>query len=159
MSNQIGIEAALQASRQELLATLAQIDEAEWETAVFPHDDQSTWTVTDLLRHLAEAERSMTRLMINIRDGGPGASPDFDLARWNASRVAKNQHKTPADLLADIATYRQEMLQFMNSLQEDDWDKKGRHGTGVMMSIAEICTLAATHETQHTADILQTINH
>ncbi|MCA9934431.1 MAG: DinB family protein [Ardenticatenaceae bacterium] len=157
MSNRTETIEALQVSRRELLAALERLDDGGWETAVFPHDDQSTWTAADLLRHLAESERSMTRLMANIKAGGPGASPDFDLARWNASRVAKAQHKSPADLLNDIAAYRQELLQFMDSLQEEDWSKKGRHGTGNIMSIAEICSLIAAHEAQHTADIQKVV--
>ncbi len=151
---QITVKDQLAQSRETLLQAVAKVAEDGWETAVFPHDEQSTWTVADLLRHLAEAERSMTRLMINIRQGGPGASPDFDLARWNASRVAKAQHKTPADLLQDLETYRQELLQFVDSLQPDDWSKEGRHGSGQIMRIGDICTLIAVHETQHAAEIL-----
>lgn len=140
-------------SRAALMAVAAMMNAEKWETAVFPHDDQSTWTAADLLRHLAEAERSMLRLMINIREGGPGASPEFDLSRWNASRVAKSQHKTPDDLLHDLTLYRQELRQFMDSLQPEDWQKTGRHGSGEMMRIADICALIAAHEAQHTAEI------
>ncbi len=152
-----GLLERLADSRAALLALVNEMNESAWETAVFPHDEHTAWTVADLLRHLVEAERSMIRLMVNIRDGGSGASPDFDLDRWNASRVAKTQHKSPSQLLEELSNYRQELQQFITALQEDDWAKKGRHGSGQMMTIGEICAVIADHEAQHTSDMLATL--
>ena len=141
----------LQTARHTLLATLADFDEAQWETAVFSEGD--TWTVLDVLRHVADSQHSMTRLMMKIRDTGEGVPDDFDLVRWNASRVSKARVKTHPEVLAQLEADQQTLFDFMASLDEADWEKRGRHGSGHIMSIAEICALIAQHELTHTADM------
>ena len=141
----------LEASRQALLAVVAGLGEADWETAVFAED--ASWHVLDLLRHLTDAENSMIALMARIRDGGEGVPEDFDLDRWNAVRLRKSQAKTPPDLVADLRQNRANLLAFMAALTEEDWAKKGRHGSGRIMSIEEICHIIADHERLHTRDI------
>ncbi|MBE2200398.1 MAG: DinB family protein [Anaerolinea sp.] len=141
----------LQTTRQELMALLAGCTETMWGTAVYA--ETSDWTLTDLLRHLTGAESSMTKLMALIRDGGEGVPEDFDLNRWNARVVQKSQEKTVPNLLAEMAHNRASLLSFIESLSDDDWDKKGRHGSGQILSIAQICQLIADHETSHMQDI------
>jgi hypothetical protein len=141
----------LTASRQEMLALMGGLDEAAWGTAVFAED--ASWSVLDLLRHVTDAENSMTALMARIRDGGEGVPEDFDLDRWNASRLKKIQTKTPTDLVADMQQNRTNLFAFMESLTEEDWQKKGRHGSGRIMTIEEICHIIADHERLHAADI------
>jgi hypothetical protein len=145
--------------RRVLLDFLAELDEADWQTAVFPHDVEvdPPWTVADLVRHLADAEQSMTRLMMLIRDGGEGVPADFDLNRWNNSRLAKNRQKSPADVLAEMATHRTALFEFIDSLAEADLAKAGRHGQGTIMTIDQICVLIAGHDKLHLGDIKQVI--
>jgi uncharacterized protein (TIGR03083 family) len=151
MSEHAEIRTELENNRQELLAVLANLSEGDWATAVYAEDSQ--WTVADLLRHLTDSEAGMITLMTRIRDGGEGVPEDFDLDRWNASRVKKAQAKTPADLMADLATNRANLLNLMDSLEEADWDKKGRHGSGRILSLAEICQVIAAHDRTHAQDI------
>jgi len=152
MDNQyLELQNELAGSRQALQDLLAGLSAAEWETAVYT--ENATWQVIDLLRHLTEAESSMLRLMTLIRDGGAGVPDDFDLDRWNASRIKKTLGKSTDDLLAEMAQNRANLLAFMASLDETDWGKKGRHGSGHVLSIAEICAVIAEHEATHTADI------
>ncbi len=145
--------------REMLLAFLADLDAADWHTAVFPDDEEidPPWTVADLVRHLADAEQSMTRLMQLIRDGGEGVPADFDLNRWNNSRLAKNRHKSLAAALAEMETNRAALFAFIDSLSEADLEKAGRHGRGTIMTIDQICILIAGHDKLHLADIKRVI--
>ena len=145
----------LNTTRQASLAFLETIQEEQWQTAVYAED--SEWRVIDLWRHVVDAERSMTGLMSRIRDGGEGVPADFDLSRWNASRVRKSKHKTPADLKAEMTQNHEALLAFINTLTEADWPKKGRHGSMRIMSIEEICHLIADHEQNHMQDIRQAL--
>ena len=77
----------LTATRQALLSFLQELDESQWASEVYAEDQ--IWKVADVLRHLVDAERSMTRLVEVINQGGEGASADFDLDRWNARGIAK----------------------------------------------------------------------
>lgn len=141
----------LDGSRQSLLALVDGIEAEQWQTAVY--GDGATWSIADMLRHLNDAERGMTRLMGNIRDGGEGASADFDLARWNASRVEKAKDKSVTELLASMAQNRDSLKAFIASLNEEDWGKEGRHGSGRIMTVEAICNLIAEHEVSHVNDI------
>lgn len=154
-NRQTALREQLEKSRRELLQVLTGLSEAEWETAVYA--EGTTWQVIDLLRHLTEAESSMTRLMALIRDGGLGVPDDFDLDRWNASRIKKTLGQSTDDLFANMAQNRANLLAFMDSLGEADWAKKGRHGSGSIMSIREICQIIADHEHLHTRDIRQAL--
>ncbi len=141
----------LEEARRALLTLCDSLDDDAWQAPVFSDGDR--WTVLDLVRHLTSAERSMTRLMEMIRHGGEGASPEFDLARWNASQVRKQQEKSPDALRADLSANREALLAFIAGLQPDEWERRGRHGSGRVMSLYEITRLIATHEQGHLADI------
>ena len=143
--------ARIAGTRQELLNLLQTLNVTEWQTQVYSDGDQ--WSVLDLLRHMTSAERSMTLLMENIHRGGEGASAEFDLSRWNASQVRKQQEKTPAGLMADMEANRQTMLTFIDSLSAEDWEKQGRHASGKVMSIYEIVKIIGLHEKTHMQDI------
>jgi hypothetical protein len=146
--------------RSILLNLLTNLDEAGWQTAVFPDDVDidPPWTVADLVSHLADAEQSMTRLMAQIRAGGAGAPADFDVNRWNNSRRAQNSHKSPAARLQDLANSRTALFEFIDSLSAADLAKAGRHGNLKVMNIDQICILIAGHDKLHTADIKRTMD-
>jgi len=138
-------------SRTALLSLAQGFDERMWGTAVYA--DDAAWSIADLLRHLANAERGMTRLMEMIRDGGEGAPADFDLSRWNQRGVQKLAAQTPADLLRAMRQNREKLNQFIQSIEDQDWGKKGRHANGRVLTIEQICHLIADHEAAHLEDI------
>lgn len=141
------VKAKLTSTREEWLATLAGLSDEQWNTRAY--SDDSEWRVADILRHVADSERGMTGLMIQIKNGGEGVPPDFDLARWNRRVVDKLGDKPPRELLDSMADNRAALLAFIDTLEEADWDKKGRHASLKIMSIEEVCHLIADHEADH----------
>jgi uncharacterized damage-inducible protein DinB len=146
----------LEQVRGSLLNLVGTIEEEAWARQVF--SESAEWQVSDLFRHIVSAEHSMTRLIENIRDGGEGASAEFDLTRWNASRVEKAKNKSIEELTAELETNRAYLRNVISSLNDDDLDRKGRHGSMRIMSIEEILNLIADHESHHMADIQQAVN-
>jgi hypothetical protein len=146
----------LERVRGALLDLVGTIEGDKWQQQVFSESDE--WQVSDLLRHVVSAEQSMTRLVENIREGGEGASPDFDLTRWNARGVQKARQKSVEELTAELAQNRAYLLGVIESLGEDDWDKKGRHGSLRIMTIEEILHLIADHEERHMEDIQRAVS-
>lgn len=142
-------------ARIQLLETIVGLSAEELVTAVY--SEETVWTVDDLVRHLASAESSMTRLMQGIQAGGEGAPPDFDLARWNASRIAKDQSTSYAEIIQTMSQNRERLFAFIDSLEPADWDKEGRHGSLEIMRIAEICEIIAGHERHHLVDIKEAL--
>lgn len=151
------IREALTSARQELLSLLSGLGEWQWAAPVFTHEEEDGWSVADVLRHLASAERGMTATMKHIREGGEGVPTDFDLNRWNARTVAKTKDKVPAELLAEMEKNRERLFHFIDSLEPEDWRKQGRHASLRIMSIEEIARLTADHERRHTADIREAL--
>jgi len=142
-------------TRQELLALLHGLEERQWETVVYA--EGSNWTVIDLLRHLVDGERGMTRLMMQIQAGGEGTPPDFDLSRWNERVIQKAKEKTADQLIAELEENRLVLFNFINTLEEEDWSKQGRHASLRIMSIEQICHLISDHEKSHIGDIQKSV--
>ena len=149
------IKAKLAANREAFMATMDELSAEQWDLQAY--SEGSEWRVVDILRHVADSERGMTALMVQIKAGGGGVPEDFDLARWNQRVVNKLADKGPQELLAGMADSRQALLEFIDSLEETDWDKKGRHASLKIMSIEEVCHLIADHERQHLDGIKQAI--
>ena len=95
--------------------------------------------------------------MVQIKSGGEGVPPDFDLARWNQRVVNKLGDKDPQELLAGMADSRRALLGFIDSLEESDWDKKGRHASLKIMTIEEVCHLIADHEALHLTGVREAL--
>ena len=133
--------------RQSLILFFEQLEDSEWETAVY--HEETEWTITDILRHLVDSERGMTGMMAQWQQGNNPVPPDFDLERWNNRAIQKRADKGPEELLADLRANRIDLLSFIDALRDDDWEKQGRHGSLRIMSIEEVCHLIADHELSH----------
>jgi uncharacterized protein (TIGR03083 family) len=144
-------------ARQGLLSLLENLNEEQWETAVFSEEAEG-WHVSDVLRHLVATERGMMALIERIRLGEEGVPVDFDLNRYNASMVRLGKEKTPPVLLAEMVEIRQQLLHLLENMDEADWSKKGRHGSLHIMSIAEIFKTIALHDKMHGRDIRQALS-
>ncbi len=142
-------------TREQWLRVLNGLSAEQWEAPAY--SEGSEWRVADTLRHVADSERGMTALMAQIKDGGEGVPADFDLNRWNQRVVTKLGDKDPQELLDGMAENRANLFAFIDSLEEADWDKKGRHASLKIMTIEEVCHLIADHEADHLAAIKEAL--
>lgn len=150
------IKSKLASTREDLYATLNGLTDEQW--AAQAYSEGSEWQVVDILRHVADSERGMTALMVQIKAGGEGVPPDFDLARWNRRVVSKLSDKGPQELLAGMAENRAGLIAFIDSLEDEDWGKEGRHASLQILTIEQVCHLIADHEAQHLAGIREALN-
>src|SRR5215207_638461 len=107
-SKKATLHAKLEANRQALHQTLQGLNDNQWNTIVFSEGEG--WRVSDLLRHLVDAERSMTNLIDNICKGGEGVPADFDLQRWNNRNVNKAKEKSPDLLFEELEANRTRLV-------------------------------------------------
>lgn len=148
MSNKkVEIVTKLNDVRHSLSMFFGQLEGGDWATAVY--DEGTQWTIADILRHLVDAERGMMRMMAQWQQGKDPVPPDFDLARWNNRVIQKAAEKSPDELLTELRKNRIDLLSFIDTIQDDDWAKQGRHGSLRVMSIEEVCHLIADHEQGH----------
>ena len=150
------IQAKLSAIRDELNATVRALTPEQWSTKAY--SEGSEWQVIDILRHVADSERGMTSLMIQIKGGGDGVPADFYLTRWSQRVVSKLADKGPQDLVDGMAQNRVALFAFIDELEDEDWGKKGRHASLKIMTIEEVCHLIADHEALHLAGIREALS-
>ncbi len=73
------IKDKLTAARRALDATLTGLTDEQW--AARAYSEGSEWAVIDILRHVADSERGMTGLMMQIKGGGEGVPAEDKRAR------------------------------------------------------------------------------
>ena len=83
------IKAKLTANRDALLATVGNLTAAQWGTQAY--SEGSEWAVIDILRHVADSERGMTSLMIQIKGGGEGVRE----VRAHTRAAPRDQRSSP----------------------------------------------------------------
>lgn len=137
--------------RQDLLSFLQSLDDAAWQEVVYR--DPERWTISDTVRHLVQAEKSMTRLMDGIRQGHPGTREGFDLAAFNREGIQRISDIPREEVLDRLIDARNRLHQFMSGLSEEDWGKSGRHAIGRVMTVDQICHLIGDHEKGHLTDM------
>jgi len=142
---------ALGEARAALLETLNGLSPAQWEQVVYSEDDR--WTVSTIVGHLIDSERGMSIHVHKICKGEETLPAGFDLQRWNAGVKQRIGNPTPAELLSGLQTARARTLKGLNALQEEDWERSGRHPSRGVISVEEYYETIVAHELTHLGDI------
>lgn len=149
------LKADLTRSRQRLNNVLDQVHD-RWETQVY--SDGAAWTVRQLGIHLALADKGQTAQVMGIARGEELIPADFDLERYNRRSVEKRAEMTVEEIRQSLQASRNELLQWLATIDDSVLDKRGRHSTLQVLSIAEILDVMATHELTHANDIARVLN-
>jgi hypothetical protein len=145
------LRSRLTRGREMALAAVAALSETDLAK---PVGHGSDWTAKDLIGHVAYAEGSMLPL-IERALAGDSALPraDFDIDRWNDSRVRRARDQSVADLLARLTASRQDALALLNRLSEADLDRPATHPTVGATTVAGIFRIIAAHERDHAHEL------
>lgn len=138
-------------ARTELETMLHSLSKAQWHTPVI--SEGNTWTVLDVVAHLAENERGMSIHVHKIRQGRETVPADFDLDNWNAGLKERMGQPTPAELLQTLAQTRARTLELFDSIGEEEWSLAGRHPSHGIVAIEQYYEIMANHDRQHAQDI------
>jgi hypothetical protein len=124
---------------------------AEWLSPMYETD--SAWTVRDILAHFVSAEGAYHALLEDIRCGGAGASPDFDIDAFNAAEVASLRGLTPAALLRTFRDARAQTIRIVASLSPEERSRRGRHPWLGDAPIEDMIQLIYRHSMIHLRDV------
>jgi uncharacterized protein (TIGR03083 family) len=127
----------------------------QWASQVYT--EGTTWTVRNVLAHLVTAERAFVKLFEQIRQGGPGASADFTIDRYNAAQQEKTQSLTPAELLDQFGAVRAEMSQWVAGLHAADLERIGRHPFLGETTLLEMIKMIYLHNHLHIRDVRKVV--
>lgn len=140
----------------KMYAIFAALTPEQWQAEVYTEGE--TWTIRNVLAHFVTAERAFVQLFENIRDGGSGASEDFDIDRYNASQQKKSQQATPQELLQQYAGVRKEMIDLVSAMTADDLQKQGRHAFLGVTTLTEMIKMVYRHNQIHLRDLRKIIS-
>jgi uncharacterized damage-inducible protein DinB len=145
----------LQSEGRRLVEFFSSLSGAQWEKEVYT--EGTTWTVRNVLAHFVTAERGFVKLFEQIRQGGPGASEDFSIDRYNASQQEKTRDWTPQQLLEQFQAVRAEMVQWVRGLTESDLQRIGRHPFLGETTLGEMIKMVYLHNQLHYRDVKRAI--
>lgn len=144
------IRQELEESRQYLYHVLGQVGD-RWETPVY--SDGLQWNVRQLLAHLADADRGHNAQAMNIAEGKDLIPEDFNIERYNRRTTEKSADKTPQQAISELETTRQQLYDWLSTIDERALDNKGRHATLKIMTVEQILGVLVWHERTHAQDI------
>jgi hypothetical protein len=146
----------LKVEGEKTQAFFAVLTPEQWQQTVY--GEEGSWTARSILAHFVSAEQGFLKIFASVRDGGPGASDDFEIDRYNASQQAKMAEITSAELLARYLVTRAQMVDFAASLDEADLQKQGRHPALGITSLGEMLKMVYLHNIMHLRDLKRAIS-
>ena len=91
------------------------------------YQEDTDWTIKQVLAHFVTIERSMQWLFKNILSGGPGSPKDFDIDRFNRTQPRKLDPLSLAELISQFEAVRSDTILIVKKMREKDLDREGWH--------------------------------
>ena len=145
------LAAKLRAEGEKFSAFFGGLTPEQWTAEVYA--EGSVWTVRSILAHLMTAERAFIKLFEDVRQGGPGASEDFVIDRYNARQQEKTRDLSPAELLNDYREARERMIEWVAALDDAALERTGRHPFLGVTTLREMIKMIYIHNQTHYRDI------
>ena len=148
------LKTELSDSRATLDSVLDQIGD-RWDTQIY--SDGAAWTARQLLIHLAISDSGQTNTVIGIVAGQETVPADFDLERYNRRSVEKRAEMTTDAARQMLNESRVKLNSWLDTLDEAALDKRGRHASLNIYSVAEFLDVMANHERNHARDMARVL--
>ncbi len=145
------INRGLESSYNNAIALMDSLNEKQLDEKV--KNKPGGWSAIEIFRHLANSERGLTIQMKNIVAGKGGVPDDFDLNRYNDALTIKMQELSTAEIKKIWDENRKDLINFLNILNPDDFDKSGRHPMGQILTIYQYFEIIVGHILEHTEEI------
>ncbi len=136
---------------EKMVKFFRSLRDEHWQKTVYT--EGATWTVRDVLAHFVTAEQGFLRLFASILAGGPGATEDFSIDRYNARQLEKTKDLTPRELLAQYRAIRERMVAWVSNLKGGDLERRGRHPFLGETTLAEMVKMVYRHNQIHYRDL------
>jgi len=149
------IQKRLRDEGDKLLKTFENLAPDQWSLVIYTEGME--WSLKDLLAHLSSAERAFLFYGHDILNGGEGAPEGFDINRFNNGEVGGLRDRTVEQLITDLRAVRQETINLVGQIADQDFARKGRHPFFGQMSIDEMFKLIYRHNMMHLRDVRRAI--
>ncbi len=149
------IIAELETAAEEVVSLYTTLSPDALERPVYT--ESIRWNVRQVLAHLVTIEKSMHWLFRNLLAGGPGAPEDFDIDRFNRSQPAKLDHLALDGLIDRFRDVRTETVDIVASMQDEDFDREGRHPFHGHGRLERFIRWAYEHQRLHADDVRRAV--
>lgn len=126
----------------------------DWERQVYTTG--SGWRVGDILAHFISAEKAYQFYLQEVLKGGTGAPKSMDIDQFNEAEVA-TMNVLPAALLESFRQVRQETINFIVDLEDDDLSRIANHPWFDDREVGWYLKLIYRHNTMHRMDIRKSL--
>ncbi len=140
-------------NHQRLLDVVARLNPSDFDLPVYGGHDENEWHVRNVIAHLEAAAAGMLQNARAIAAGEDPVPPDFDLHRWNQSKVRKAADVPVKALLDNIERSHQKWMQFLEEIPVAHLQRRGRHALGDVLTVEGFMCRYAEHEAQHASEI------
>jgi hypothetical protein len=125
---------------------------------VVVYTEGTDWTPREVMCHFVSAERAFLRIFQDVAAGGEGAPEDLDINEFNEGEVAGMADESPRALLEQFREARAALIAFMQTLDDADLDRQGRHPWFGFDKMEKFTKLVYRHNMIHQRDIRRTLN-
>lgn len=124
------------------------------ENAARRPEGPGAWSVLQVVRHLADSEVVYGYRLRAIVAAGPDAEPPIPGYAQEAWADRLSYHRgTLAEAVEDYAAGRRMTIRFLKALDDDAWERAGRHSERGRETVRRIVTLLAGHDIGHEQQI------
>ena len=107
---------------------------------------EGKWSIREVVGHLIDAERIFTYRAVRAARGDRTPMPGFDENAYVAA--AASDHRTMADLLAELRAVRESSVALFASLPADAWTRQGL-ANGAEISVRALAFITLGHSLHH----------
>ncbi|MBT3322259.1 MAG: DinB family protein [Anaerolineae bacterium] len=145
----------LRAEGEKMTTYFKKLNDDDWARTIYTEGGE--WTIRNVLAHFVTAEQAFLKLFPSIVDGGEGVSKEFDIDRYNARQQEKTEKLSPSELLFAFEDVRAKMAEWVETLNEEDLEKEGRHPFLEETIVEEMIKLVYMHNQLHYRDMRKSI--
>jgi uncharacterized damage-inducible protein DinB len=150
-------------TKEEALARLAESRRALHQALDGLSEEEMTqvqvegvWTIKDVLGHIASWEETCLEPLQRYADGGPfEVQVIANYLAWNDEQAARKRDVPLDDILGELATFRQGLVEAVNRLSAGQWEQRVPFSWGGEGTIAEVLEVLHEHEMEHVRHIQQ----
>jgi hypothetical protein len=141
-------------NRTEFTTLLGELDETQLKKPA----GEEGYSAQEALAHLVGADVSMARMARNWIAGKDNRlRPDFDRDFFNRRQIEKRAGQSVQELLQDWLKAQDDLVALMETVTEQDLDKRGDHPSAKDTTLRNLFTIITRHEADHIRQVKEAV--
>lgn len=147
----LALSAKLRSEGDKTRLFFQELHHEDWEVLLY--SDGANWRVKEILAHFVITEIGIPQIIRNVLSGGSGSSAGFNLDEFNRRQVRGLDDRSIPALLENFDELRQKTILLVESMENEDLLKVGRHPFLGEAPLEDMIKLLYRHNQLHQRDI------